>query len=157
MKDVAEQKPSIQDIGSTSRLDGVVIGVLAGLAPEGRPLVDFPGNPGDDAILARSTCALNPEDVGREVALLFEGADPIKPLLVGLISARDRDHGAPQSIVVHRDAERIELIADREIVLRCGSASIRLTRAGKILIRGEYISSHSSGVNRVKGGAVHIN
>ena len=47
--------------------------------------------------------------------------------------------------------------SDREIVLRCGEASITLTRAGKVLIRGTYILTRSSGANRVKGAAVEIN
>jgi hypothetical protein len=41
--------------------------------------------------------------------------------------------------------------------LRCGKSSITLTRAGKVLIEGEYISSRSSGVNRIKGGSIQLN
>lgn len=155
IRDIAEPKLSPEDVGSPSRLDGVVIGVLAGLTPDGGPLVDFPGNPGDNPILARAAGVLRQEEVGREVALLFERADPTKPVLVGVIAV-PHSRGL-SSVVVHRDAERIELVADREIVLRCGSASITLTRAGKILIRGAYVSSRSSGVNTIKGGSVHIN
>ena len=44
-----------------------------------------------------------------------------------------------------------------EIELRCGKASLILTRAGKVLIRGAYLLSRSSGVNRIKGGSVQIN
>jgi hypothetical protein len=53
--------------------------------------------------------------------------------------------------------ERLELTASREIVLRCGDASITLTRAGKIILRGAYLLSRSSGVNKIKGGSVQIN
>jgi hypothetical protein len=49
------------------------------------------------------------------------------------------------------------LSAEREIVLRCGAASITLTRAGKILINGSYILSRSTGYNKIKGAAVGIN
>ena len=42
-------------------------------------------------------------------------------------------------------------------MLRCGKASITLTREGKVLIKGAYLSSRSSGVNRIKGGSVQIN
>ena len=55
------------------------------------------------------------------------------------------------------DDQRLELRAEREIVLRCGKASITLTRAGKVIIQGAYLSSRSSGVNRIKGGSVQIN
>ena len=51
----------------------------------------------------------------------------------------------------------MQLTAQREIVLRCGKASITLTRAGKVLIRGEYIFSRSTGVNKLKGGSIQLN
>jgi uncharacterized protein DUF6484 len=137
------------------RVDGVVIGGLVGLTEEGAPLVDFPGNPHDRALVARMTAPLSPDDIGREVALLFEDGDPSRPILVGAIVA-PAIQKSPVRYAVH-DGERLELTAQREIVLRCGAASITLTRAGKIVIRGAYVSSHSTGVNRIKGGAVHIN
>jgi hypothetical protein len=49
------------------------------------------------------------------------------------------------------------LSAEREIVLHCGDASITLTRAGKVIIKGRYLISRSSGYNKVKGAAVEIN
>lgn len=55
------------------------------------------------------------------------------------------------------DGERLVLKAEREIVLQCGKASITLTRAGKVIIRGAYVLSRSSGVNRIVGGSVQIN
>ena len=55
------------------------------------------------------------------------------------------------------DGKRVVLEAEQEIVLRCGDASITLTRDGKILVRGAYVETHSRGVNRIKGGAVKIN
>lgn len=144
-------KPS----GLTRRLDGVVIGALVGFSEDGAPLVDFPGNAQDNAIPTRAIVALTAEDVGREVALLFEDADPAKPLLIGAIIHPDMR--AIPKVSVQRDDEYVELTAEREIVLRCGHASITLTRAGKVLIRGAYVSSRSSGVNRIKGGSVQIN
>jgi len=55
---------------------------------------------------------------------------------------------------VRVDGERVVFDAKKEIVLRCGKASITLTRAGKVLIRGAYLLNRSSGVNRIKGGSV---
>jgi hypothetical protein len=55
------------------------------------------------------------------------------------------------------DGDRVVLSAEKEIVLQCGKASITLTRAGKILIRGAYLLARSSGVNRIQGGSVQIN
>ena len=56
-----------------------------------------------------------------------------------------------------RDGEKVVVSAQRELVLRCGKASITLTSAGKILIRGAYVLTRSSGVNRIQGGSVQIN
>jgi hypothetical protein len=138
----------------TVRLDGVVIGVLMGFGGGGAPLVVFPGNPAETAIEARAACVLGPEDVGREVALLFENGDPLRPLVMGRLL---RPGEPARTVEVRRDRERIELTAENEIMLRCGKASIVLTREGKVLIRGAYISSRSTGPNKIKGGSVHLN
>jgi hypothetical protein len=91
------------------------------------------------------------------VALLFEDGNPTRPLVIGAIQ---RPNGSPHQnpqVTAELDGERLVLNADREIVLRCGKASITLTRAGKVLIRGTYLLSRSSGVNRIKGGSVQLN
>ncbi len=63
----------------------------------------------------------------------------------------------PGTVDVDVDGERLVVTAKEQLVLRCGKASITLTREGKVLIQGAYISSRSSGVNRVKGGSVQLN
>lgn len=138
---------------STERLDGVVIGLLLDLPDPASPVVAFPGNPSESGLSARSTARLEPDHVGRQVALMFENGDPHRPLVIGLI----QQPGQRQTIVAEVDHERLVLSAEREIVLKCGKASITLTRAGKIILRGAYLLSRSAGVNRIKGGSVHIN
>ena len=142
-----------------SRLDGVVIGVLVGFNETGTPLVAFPGNAITAGQSAKSSTTLAKDDVGREVALLFEDADPARPLIIGRIQHPDEIIPSKEQSKTHADVdgERIEFNAEKEIVLRCGKASITLTRAGKILIRGAYVLSRSSGANRIKGGSVQIN
>ena len=83
----------------------------------------------------------------------------MRPIVVGLIQA-PVPVAAPEkeeSIDVKLDSQRLTFTAEQEIVLRCGEASITLTRAGKVIIRGAYILSRSSGVNLIKGGSVQIN
>ena len=55
------------------------------------------------------------------------------------------------------DDKRIEIEGQDEVVLRCGKASITLRRNGRVIIRGTYVESRSTGTNRIKGGAVLIN
>lgn len=142
----------------TLGLTGTVVARIAGL-DGGYPLVEFDGAPDDRPLRARSTVLLTPAEIGREVVVVFERGDVSRPLVMGLVqmpATVDAGATVPQ-VTVQRDGERLVLSAEREIVLQCGKASIVLTRAGKVLIRGAYISSRSSGVNRVKGGSVQIN
>lgn len=55
------------------------------------------------------------------------------------------------------DGKRIVIEGKQEIVFKCGESSITLTKAGKILIRGKYLLSRSTGVNRILGGSVQVN
>jgi hypothetical protein len=148
------------------RLDGVVIGTLVGLKDSSTPLIDFPSNPTGPRVEARCTVSLSAKDIGRKVALMFEEGDPAKPIVMGLLKHPEENPSVFPAIIsnqpqnpldVQVDGERLVITAQQEIVLRCGKASITLTRAGKVLIHGEYLVSRSSGVNRIKGGSVQIN
>jgi len=145
-----------------SRLLGVRIGVLAGVAPSGGLMIDYTGNSAGEPLPARSTVRAGSNDIGREVVLMFAGGDPRRPIVMGFLQAVpvNGEAAAPQTVSVPAaevDGERIVFTAEKEIVLRCGRASITLTRAGKVLIRGAYLLSRSSGVNRIKGGSIQIN
>ncbi|GAC1032963.1 DUF6484 domain-containing protein [Pseudomonas sp. No.21] len=140
---------------AATRLDGVVIGILLDVPEASSPVVAFPGCPSETGIAATTTTVLAREDIGTQVALMFVGGDPALPLVIGRIQRLPETRREPS--VAHIDGERLEFSAEREIVLRCGKASITLTREGKVLIKGAYLSSRSSGVNRIKGGSVQIN
>lgn len=141
------------------KIEGVVIGLFLSINDAGEPLVAFPGNPLETAIPARTTTKLAIDDVGKEVALLFEDGNPLRPLIIGKIHHADtatlaQDIEQPSAEL---DGEHIVLSAKQSITLKCGKASITLTKAGKIILRGAYLLSRSSGVNRIKGGSVQIN
>ena len=142
-----------------SKVDGVVVGKLTGFDDSGMPLVTFVCGMSAEAVPARATVVLAEGAIGCEVALLFEHGDASKPIVIGLMWTPEHAEAtlAMRSLQVQADDERLTLTAEREIVLRCGKASITLTRAGKILLRGTYLLSRSSGVNRIKGGSVQIN
>jgi hypothetical protein len=89
---------------------------------------------------------------------MFDGGEPMRPIVLGCI----RGDGTalseqPGQVEVDADGERLLVSAKQQLVLRCGKASITLTKTGKVLIQGAYVSSRSTGVNRIKGGSVQLN
>lgn len=110
-------------------------------------------------LACRSTVALRGAMVGRDVLVVFEAGHLDRPIIIGVIEpAAPQSISAASSVTVEVDAAERQLIqAEREIVLRCGNASITLTRAGKVIIKGNYILSRSTGYNKIKGAAVDIN
>lgn len=149
---------------NSKQLDGVVIGVLVGITDNGMPLVIYPSNPKETAIKASTTTSLDTSDIGKEVALLFEGGKPKRPIIIGRIQdpkesviSKQQEQAQDELINADIDGEHITLSGKQSITLKCGRASITLTKSGKILVRGTYILNRSSGVNRIKGGSVQIN
>jgi len=108
------------------------------------------------------------------VLLVFEGADILKPIVVGLL-VDDDDRTQQELPEVHSleasepsapaaaeatarvDGKRVHVTASDEIVLVCGEASITLRRNGRVVIRGAYVETRARGTNRIKGGNVRIN
>jgi hypothetical protein len=151
----------------------VVVGWLHSTSSPERPCVDYPGNP-LGPLGARTTLVLSGDALvqavtaGQGALLVFENGNPALPILIGLMQtpqatafgellATARMPGPPTPREARFDGERVVLEADREIVLKCGEASLTLRRDGRVLIRGAYVETHSKGVNRIKGGAVKIN
>jgi len=145
---------------SETLIAGVRIGNLVGMRDEGcTPLIIYPGQPGRAALPARATLDLVGTHIGRAVVLLFEDGDPTLPIIVGCLPHRESwpTKELPGQVDVEADGERLVVRASKQLVLKCGKASITLTKAGKVLIKGEYVDTCSTGVNRIKGGSVQIN
>jgi hypothetical protein len=121
----------------------LVLGRLVGFDDATRPLIDFEGN-ALGPLPAAATASYGADQLGSDVVLLFIEGDPARPLILGCLCA-------------NAEVGRIALTAKRELELRCGRASITLTASGKIIIDGAYVSSRSTGVNRLRGAAVQIN
>lgn len=130
-----------------------VIGRMTGWLSPGRPLVSYPGCSKPRA--ARTVVALPPDALGADVVLLFADGRLDQPIVMGVLQPAGRE--TLPLVVVEKDGDRLLLTAENQIVLRCGDASITLTKAGKVLIHGAYVSSRSTGMNRIRGGVVHIN
>jgi hypothetical protein len=180
-------KPRAEARAVTAReFAGVTVGrLIPGSTPAG-PRVDFEGNPAGP-VTARSTVALDDAIIERAVksrqgvVLQFEGGDPARPIIVGLVQepktllsellagpVREAKPGKAEKAAktevtakskseARLDGKKVVLEADHQIELRCGDASITLTRDGKIIVKGAYVETYSRGVNRIKGGAVKIN
>ena len=139
---------------------GVQVAELVALADDGQtPMVLAAGQTQAVALRARSIIDLHGAHIGRQVLLAFEGADPARPIVIGVLQGqvpwpvKDR----PDQVQVDADGQRLVVTAQKEMVLRCGKASITLTQSGQVLIEGSYVSTRSTGVNRIRGGSVQLN
>ncbi len=162
---LCDENPTPSAAAAQARHTGIVgaplIGLLIGFDDLGYPLVTFNGAASQQPIQARTTVTLTAEHIDRDVVLLFPGGDLRSPIITGVIQSPLKSVDEPSAGCrpndIELNGERITLTGEKEIVLQCGAASIILTRAGKILIRGAYVVSRASGVNRIKGGSVQIN
>ena len=158
----------LRPIGLVSNIKGIKTGALSRIDEDGTVWVDYPGNPAG-LLKARLTATvstlLKSVDISTigPVMLAFEENDSGRPIVVDAVCETIYAHSPALSVNrdevdnVRIDGQSVTFDAKKEIVLRCGKASITLTRAGKVLIRGAYLLNRSSGVNRIKGGSVQIN
>jgi len=141
-------------------LPSIVIGELLALLDEGtRPLIRLGDSAITEVLEARSCVHLEAHHIGEQVALMYEGGDPHRPVIIGVMHDRvvRGERAAPDTPNVQAEAGRLVVCATERLVLRCGQASITLTAAGKVLIQGSHVSSRATGLNRIWGGAVEIN
>jgi Domain of unknown function (DUF6484) len=150
MSSLRDKKSSRTEMAAAGPAE-VVIGQIAGVGDDGAPMVDFSGNPVGGPVRAMATAPYSDVPPGTSVALMFIDGDRARPLAIGVIADQRRTEAAAPA------DERLTLTATREIVLQCGRASIVLTRAGKVLVRGAYLSLRSSGMQRITGASIQIN
>jgi hypothetical protein len=95
----------------------------------------------------------------QEVLVLLESGSADRPVIIGFIEdkASPAKPSPAQVIEADVDGKRVRVVAQDEVVLECGSASITLRRNGRVIIKGTYVETHSDGTNRIKGGQVRIN
>lgn len=173
----SESKSSKSDVASTQPVlapGEIILGQLKNLDAQGMPLVDYDCNPDAAPQVAVSTLPVTRQHLGRQVALLFASGDLRRPVIMGFVHNPLDDllesYSAPEEPVdpslalpevpqdvVKVDGQRVVLEGHEEVVLKCGESSITLTKAGKIVIRGKYLLSRASGVNRILGGSVQVN
>jgi len=144
---------------------GPFIGELLGFSERGYPLIELTSH--DDPIEAPTTFALDRDDVGCTVLVVFVRGDRDQPVVTGRLLAplpleeRPRPEAEVKleggALKIESEGERVIIEAQEELVLRCGKASLRLRRDGRVEVRGVDIVSRASRANWIKGGSVALN
>ncbi len=147
----------------------IVIGTVTKIAPNGQPVVEYVVDGVVRNLQAITTQALTNSHISRQVAMMFVNASIEQPIIMGLIRnsldtaietfelGAEVDGSSDEGGELNVDGKKVVIEGKEEVVLKCGSSSITLTKSGKILLRGKYLVSRSSGVNRILGGSVQVN
>ena len=161
---------NIQAIEIEEKISGTRIGSITGIDKKGLILIDFPGNtlgplPARFVQSIKQKLLKHGVPINDKILIIFENDDPGLPIIIDAI-CDTLDGQAESDAVAFQvqetedvtiDGRRVTFDAKEQIELRCGKSSIILTRAGKVLIRGAYLLSRSTGANRIKGGSVQLN
>lgn len=161
---------NIQAIEIEEKISGTRIGSITGIDKKGLILIDFPGNtlgplPARFVESIKQKLLKHGVPINDKILIIFENDDPGLPIIIDAICYTLDDQAENDAVAfqvqetedVTIDGRRVTFDAKEQIELRCGKSSIILTRAGKVLIRGAYLLSRSTGANRIKGGSVQLN
>jgi hypothetical protein len=179
--DSASQDLQVNTLG----VGEILIARLDAIDESGRPLVSVSHIADFNLRPALATVPVLPQHIGRQVALMFTQGTVFQPVVIGFIhspldqvldvvlATTESGQASADELVftenlpernsgddvetLHIDGKRILLEGREEVVLRCGESSITLNANGKISIRGKYLLSRSTGVNRILGGSVQVN
>ncbi|MFP2929495.1 DUF6484 domain-containing protein [Pyxidicoccus sp. 3LG] len=166
-----EKREPVSETSVSKPLWGSVEGWLAGVDAQGRPLIDFDGNP-DEPVPARLATALEAPALReaaaqrRKVVLTFERGDPRRPFLMALLhepSPTPLVDALLDSLGAHAPAElradgqpaTVELRGKHEVSLSCGAAQVTLTQDEVVLQCGEAsIALRRNGKVVIRGATV---
>jgi hypothetical protein len=165
---MADERFSLMRVESTplpSSPPHAIAGHLTGVDDEGRLLFRAEGETGDPVPVAigiecSDGALLRAARRQQRALVLRTGGDPVRFVLVGLVRERVATKALtarPGTLEVGLDGETLVLTAEREIVLRCGEASLTLRKDGKIVLSGTNLLSHSRGPHRIKGATIALN
>ena len=159
-EEVIERSPRQE---KKSKISGVVTATLFFDEATAAFYIRNPLDNQEQIVVNKTLVDIDDAHIGKDVLVMFENENVYQPILTGVVRALNsdmrvnnlRDETGAEAVVDGQ--ERLIFSAEREIVLQCGKSSIHLTKAGKVIIRGTYLLSRSSGVNSIKGGSVSIN
>ncbi len=148
--------PVTEDVSESSlELPSVALGRIVALTPQKGPMVQYEHSPGNVARLALQTFEIKAEHIGRQVTLQFVDGDVLQPVVAGIVW--DGQAKTSSTVDLSVDSDKLTLSAKREVVLKCGKASITLKKNGTIVLRGTNLESRASGVNKLRGRAIQLN
>jgi hypothetical protein len=138
----------------------VKVGRFVGFDSSGYPLVEVGGDrPVRARVLGSAACGLLPEQT--MVLLIFEDGDPASPIIAGSVHTGRRESDTmlveSESCRIDVRSKTVSIEAREELQIRCGAAALILHKDGKLLLRGERITSRARITNKIKGGSVQIN
>ena len=160
------------DEASSKPQNELVIGLISSINHTGQPVVSYVCDGTHYEKEAMITSVVTASYVDREAALMFVNGNPDSPIIVGVLKKpldqaietfQLQNHEPEENTEADSqdewsvDGKRVVISGKEEVVLKCGASSITLTKSGKILIRGKYLVSRSSGVNKILGGSVQVN
>lgn len=140
------------------------LGHIVGADGEGRPLVDFEGNPVGPRV-ARKAVRLDAETLQaavharQPVELRFEDGDPRQPIITALLPVAPTVAASEALQAALEDAaeSRARVIQGQDgLALHCGEASITLLRNGKVSLKGTSVETSAEGTLRLKGMSVQV-
>lgn len=146
---------ALADRQTDNRISGVVIARVAAASEGGciRVLI-----PGCEEPIAASACSCDPATLvaGSPVAVMFDGGDLSRPIVLGaIVSGLDSATAVPSQ--PRQPPDELVLEAGSQLTLRCGKASLSLSADGNAALRGVNVTTRASHTNRIRGGNVQIN
>jgi len=175
MNRLSERAKDAETHSAQNSQGGLLIGKIIALNGQGNPMIAYDEQTKLTPVEALTTVPLTPASIGQEVAISFAQNRGGTAIVMGVIrrmlddvlnldahdSASEAAAETPdvQSIKpeILVDGNKLALSAAEEITLRCGKASITLTKAGKILIKGEHMLNRTSGAYKIKSGSIQLN
>jgi hypothetical protein len=128
----------------------VVSGEVVERMADGSVFVNFPQNTLGPL---RARTLVVDIHAGSSVLIAFDGGDPTRPIILGILHDRART----EARTLHLKAARIVLEAEDELALKCGEGSIEARRDGKVSVKGRDVISRATRTNKVRGATVLIN